>query len=75
MQYFVTPKVYCLLTEDNEFIHKVKGLNHDIELTFEDYEKLLVKDVLIEKSQTKWFRKLFYLSQADSNYWNKLRKA
>ena len=59
---FLTPKVYCLLTEDNEFIHKVKGLNHDIELTFEDYEKLLVKDVLIEKSQTKWFRKLFYLS-------------
>lgn len=55
---FLTPKVYCLVTEDGYFIHKVKGLSHDTVLTFEDFEKLLVKDVFIEKSQTKWFRNL-----------------
>jgi hypothetical protein len=42
---FLTPKVYCLLTESDEFIHKVKGLSHDINLTFEDFENLLVKDL------------------------------
>jgi hypothetical protein len=50
---FLTPKVYCLLTETNEFIYKVKGLSHDVPLTFKDYEKLLIKDVLIEKTQEK----------------------
>jgi hypothetical protein len=50
---FLTPKVYCLLSETNEFIYKVKGLSHDVPLTFEDYEKLLIKDVLIEKTQEK----------------------
>ena len=50
---FLTPKVYCLLTEEGNFILKVKGLSHDIKLTFEDFSKLLVKDVLIEKTQTK----------------------
>ena len=55
---FLTPKVYCLLTESGEFIHKIKGLNHDVVLTFEDFENLLVKNVFIEKSQTKWFRNL-----------------
>jgi DNA polymerase type B, organellar and viral len=55
---FLTPKVYCLETVDGEFIHKVKGLSHDIKLTFQDFEKLLFKDALIEKSQTKWFRNL-----------------
>lgn len=44
---FLTPKVYCLVTDSGEFIHKVKGLSHDIELTFEDFRKLLVKDVFI----------------------------
>ncbi len=55
---FLTPKVYCLETIDSEFIHKVKGLSHDIKLTFQDFENLLFKDVLIEKSQTKRFRNL-----------------
>lgn len=55
---FLTPKVYCLVTEDRKRIYKVKGLKHEIELTFQDFEKLLFKDALIEKSQTKWFRKL-----------------
>jgi hypothetical protein len=34
---FLTPKVYCLETIQGEFIHKVKGLNHDINLTFDDF--------------------------------------
>jgi hypothetical protein len=50
---FLTPKVYCLVTESGETIYKVKGLSHDIELTYKDFEKLLEKDVLIEKTQTK----------------------
>jgi DNA polymerase elongation subunit (family B) len=50
---FLTPKVYCLLTEEGKLIHKVKGLSHDIDLNFNDFEKLLYKDVFIEKSQTK----------------------
>jgi hypothetical protein len=50
---FLAPKLYCLLTESNEFIHKVKGLKHEVELTFEDFENLLVKDFSIQKSQTK----------------------
>ena len=55
---FLTPKVYCLKTIEDELIYKVKGLTHEVDLTFEDFEKLLTKDVLIEKTQTKWFRKL-----------------
>lgn len=31
---------------------------HEIELNYNDYEQLLYKDVIIEKSQTKWFRNL-----------------
>jgi DNA polymerase elongation subunit (family B) len=34
---FLTPKVYCLLTESNETIYKVKGLSHEIELTMVDF--------------------------------------
>jgi DNA polymerase type B, organellar and viral len=55
---FLTPKVYCLLTESGETIYKVKGLKHEIKLTINDFENLLYKDALIEKSQTKWFRKI-----------------
>jgi hypothetical protein len=50
---FLGPKLYCLLTDSNEFIHKVKGLKHEIELTFEDFENLLTKDFSIEKTQVK----------------------
>jgi len=46
---FLTPKVYCLVTENDELIYKVKGLSHDIELTFDDFKQLLNKDALIEK--------------------------
>jgi DNA polymerase elongation subunit (family B) len=31
---FLTPKVYCLVTEKGKFIHKVKGLNHKTILKF-----------------------------------------
>jgi DNA polymerase elongation subunit (family B) len=41
---FLSPKVYCLLTEDNKIIYKVKGLKHDIELTMNDFEQLLYKE-------------------------------
>lgn len=55
---FLAPKLYCLLTEDNKLIHKVKGLSHDIKLTFNDFESLLYKDSFIEKSQVKWRKSL-----------------
>lgn len=55
---FLTPKVYCLETLDGEFIYKVKGLKHEIELTLNDFEQLLYKDSIIKKSQGKWFRNL-----------------
>jgi DNA polymerase elongation subunit (family B) len=44
---FLAPKLYCLLTEDNKFIYKVKGLKHEIELTMNDFENLLYKDALL----------------------------
>jgi DNA polymerase type B, organellar and viral len=55
---FLSPKVYCLETIDNEIIYKVKGLKHEIELTINDFENLLYKDALIKKSQTKWMRNI-----------------
>jgi hypothetical protein len=50
---FLSPKVYCFLTENNEFFYKVKGLKHEIELTMKDFEFLLNKDALLQKQQTK----------------------
>jgi hypothetical protein len=50
---FLSPKVYCLLNEDGKLIYKVKGLSHNIELTMDDFNFLLVKDNLLEKTQTK----------------------
>jgi hypothetical protein len=55
---FLSPKVYCLLTEDGKLIYKIKGLSHDIEFTMNDFENLLYKDTFIKKSQTKWFKNL-----------------
>jgi hypothetical protein len=55
---FLAPKLYCLLLESGQFIHKVKGLNQEIEIEFKDFEKLLIKDSFITKSQSKWFRSL-----------------
>jgi len=49
---FLAPKVYCLLTQNDEFIHKVKGLSHDINLSLKDFEQLLYKDSFIEKNSS-----------------------
>ena len=40
---FLAPKLYCLMTDNNEFITKTRGLSHDIKLQFEDFENLLFK--------------------------------
>jgi hypothetical protein len=50
---FLSPKVYCLQTIENKFIYKVKGLKHEVELSFSDFKKLLYKDAFIEKTHTK----------------------
>ncbi len=63
---FLSPKVYCLLMESEELIYKVKGLKHEVELTYEDFELLLVKDSLLQKSQRK-FRK--FLNKSHLEIW------
>jgi hypothetical protein len=55
---FLTPKVYCLETIEGEFIYKIKGLKKDTDLSFQDFEKLLIKNSLIKKNQNKWSRNL-----------------
>nr|WRO45312.1 hypothetical protein [Russula virescens] len=50
---FLSPKVYCLLTENDQFIYKVKGLKHEIELTMNDFESLLNKDAFLQKHPNK----------------------
>jgi hypothetical protein len=50
---FISPKVYCLKTDNGKLIYKVKGLSHSIELTMDDFENLLTKDTFIKKLQTK----------------------
>lgn len=55
---FLAPKVYCLLTENNELIYKVKGLNNKVNLTFEDFESLLNKNSILEKNHEKWFKQM-----------------
>ena len=55
---FLTPKVYCLDTEDMGVVYKVKGLKHEIELTMNDFEQLLYKESILKKIQTKFIRNL-----------------
>jgi hypothetical protein len=55
---FLAPKVYYLETENGKTIYKVKGLSHNIELTFKDFESLLFKESLLQKLQTKWIKNL-----------------
>ena len=55
---FLAPKVYYLETDDGKIIYKVKGLKHEIELTKNDFEQLLYKDRILQKSQSKWRRNL-----------------
>ena len=56
---FLAPKLYCLMTDNNEFITKTRGLSHDIKLQFEDFENLLFKNSEIIKNQNKWFKSLY----------------
>ena len=56
---FLAPKVYCLVTESDKFIYKVKGLSHNgPTLCFSDFENLLFKDSKLEINQDKWFKSL-----------------
>jgi hypothetical protein len=50
---FLAPKVYCLRLESGEIVYKAKGLKHEVELTFEDFKRLLIKNSKIEKFQPK----------------------
>ena len=55
---FLSPKVYCLLSDTGEFIYKVKGLKHEVLMILQDFKKLLFENVFLEKRQTKWIKSL-----------------
>jgi len=55
---FLSPKVYLLITNENKVIYKVKGLSHDVQMSLDDFNSLLVKDTLLKTIQTKWFKNL-----------------
>jgi hypothetical protein len=54
---FLAPKVYALITENDEEVIKVKGLTKEVisKLSFNDLEGLLIKDSTREFNQEKWF--------------------
>jgi hypothetical protein len=55
---FLAPKVYYLINKKGNHIYKVKGLNHDIKLTLNDFEQLLNEKSILQKFQTKWRKNL-----------------
>lgn len=55
---FLAPKVYGFITIEGKEVIKVKGLNKDIELTFNDLEALLIKDSSRVFKQEKWFKSI-----------------
>jgi hypothetical protein len=55
---FLAPKVYYLITETGQHIYKVKGLSHDIELNFNNFDDLLEKESFLKRIQTKWRKNL-----------------
>jgi DNA polymerase type B, organellar and viral len=55
---FLAAKLYCLETESNKLIIKVKGLKDTTTLNYNDFENLLNKNFIIEKSHEKWTRSL-----------------
>ena len=59
---FLAPKVYYLETVDNKVIYKVKGLKHEIVLTYDDFDSLLSRESYIQKYQFKWLK---FLSEGD----------
>jgi len=50
---FLSPKVYFLINNNGKVTYKVKGLSHNVKMTFNDFDSLLVKDTFLKKSQTK----------------------
>jgi hypothetical protein len=50
---FLSAKVYCLDTEDSGIVYKVKGLKHEVELTMNDFDQLLIKNSILKKSHLK----------------------
>nr|UEP17201.1 hypothetical protein [Russula sp.] len=55
---FLAAKLYCLDTNDNKTIKKVKGLKDTNDLNFSDFENLLTKNFMLKKSHNKWIRNL-----------------
>jgi len=55
---FLAPKAYCLQTVEGEFIYKIKGLIKNVPVSVNDFEKLLLKGSLVNKTQTKWYKSL-----------------
>jgi hypothetical protein len=57
---FISPKCYYLLTDDNQEIFKVKGLNKTglSTITGKEFEQLLKKDHQVIKKQNKWFKSI-----------------
>jgi len=55
---FLLPKLYCLWTNEDQIIHKVKGLNPEVELNFKDFQNLLFKESRLVKSHKKWHRSM-----------------
>ena len=53
--YFIAPKVYCIITQDNKVICKVKGLKAN--MSFYEFNMILYKNTTITKYQEKWYRK------------------
>jgi DNA polymerase elongation subunit (family B) len=50
---FLAPKMYYLETIEGKIIYKVKGLKHEVDLTRDDFNNLLIKQSILEKNQTK----------------------
>jgi hypothetical protein len=57
---FLAPKVYSLITTDNEEIIKVKGVKSELlqDIHIHDLENLLIKDSSKVLTQEKWFKKV-----------------
>jgi hypothetical protein len=50
---FLAAKLYCLEKEDNNIITKVKGLKDTTTLNYNDFDNLLNKNFIIERSHKK----------------------
>ena len=55
---FLGPKIYSGITENNNYINKVKGFKNSSLIPFKDMESLLLKDSSLDLNHSKWFRSL-----------------